>query len=103
MKRKTIAGNVHSNKYFSTQMISGQRLPLGSRVRIHGLQSPRGVALNQHFGVVIGWHENHQRYKVMLDNSSLTGFFLPQNLSHEERKDGLTFVDLLSGGWNESS
>ena len=84
-------------------MISGQRLPLGARVRIHGLRSLRGAALNQHFGIVIGYHANHQRYKVMLDNSSLTGFFLPQNLSHEERADGLTFVDLLAGGWCESS
>ena len=103
MKRRTIAGNVHSNKYFSTQMVSERCIPLGGRVRIHSLQSPRGRLLNEHFGVVIGWDNHHRRYKVMLDNSSLTGFFLPQNVSHEERADGLTFVDLLASGWCESS
>ena len=31
MKRGTIVGNVHSNKYFSTQMISEQRIPLDGK------------------------------------------------------------------------
>jgi hypothetical protein len=72
-------------------------LPLGARVRILGLKSPRGRVLNQHFGIVTGWNNPHQRYSVILDDSNLTGLFLPVNLRHEERHDGITFVDLLSG------
>ena len=99
MKRRTFAGNVYSNKYLSTQMISEQRIPLGGRVRIHSLQSPRGRVLNQHFGVVIGWDVHHRRYRVMLDDSKLTGLFSADNVSHEEL-DGLTFQDLL-GYWSD--
>ena len=81
-------------------MVSERCIPLGGRVRIHSLQSPRGRLLNEHFGVVIGWDDHHRRYKVMLDDSNLTGLFSTDNVSHEERQDGLTFQDLL-GYWSD--
>ena len=84
-------------------MVSERCIPLGARVRIHGLQSPRGRLLNEHFGTVIGYHANHKRYKVMLDDSTVTGLFSPKNVAHEERDDGITLVDLLAGGWCERS
>jgi hypothetical protein len=79
---------------------SEQRLPLGARVRVRGLKSPRGRVLNEHFGIVTGWNATHSRYKVILDNSNLTGLFLPESLSHEERDDGITFTQLL-GHWSD--
>ena len=81
-------------------MVSERKIPLGGRVRIHSLQSPRGRMINDHYGLVIGYSANHKRYKVMLDDSNVTGLFLVDNLSHEERQDGLTFQDLL-GYWSD--
>ena len=83
-------------------MVSERNIPKGGRVRIHGLQSLQGRVLNDHFGIVIGWHDAHKRYRVTLDDSNLTGLFLPDNLSHEERDDGITLVDLL-GNWSQRS
>lgn len=81
-------------------MVSEQRIPLGSRVRIHGLQSPRGRLLNERYGLVIGYSAGHKRYRIALDDSDLTGLFSADNLCHEERQDGLTFQDLL-GYWSD--
>ena len=83
-------------------MVSERNIPKGGRVRIHSLQSPRGRMLNEHFGIVIGWHDAHKRYKVMVDDSNTTGLFSADYLSHEERNDGITLVDLL-GSWGQRS
>ena len=83
-------------------MVSERNIPKGGRVRIHSLQSPRGRMLNEHFGIVIGFNETHKRYKVMVDDSNTTGLFSADHLSHQERNDGITLVDLL-GSWGQRS